>query len=167
MRKRMIFAAAIMVPGFLSPVLAMDRQDIPSLSDEQQITAWGAKWKRLLEAGEVEQLRDMYEPDAVLMTNGEVPREGVDAILAFLASNREAGNRISVDFANEQILVDKDRAYLTAKYWMTIHPANGAPVDVRGRSFLVFRKSDDGVWRLWRDIDNQAPDVLAAERPAG
>lgn len=136
-------------------------------SDTAQIEAWGRNWKRFFEAGDTDSLRAMYEPDAVLMAHGSEPQIGVDAILAFLGRNKAVGNRVRIDFANEDISIDGDRAYLTAKYWMTITPASGAGIDVMGRSFLVYKKGADGTWRLWRDMDNQAPDVRAEDRPAG
>lgn len=139
------------------------------ISDEAKINAWANKWKSAFQAGDVEQLRDMYEPDAVLMANGAVPAKGREAILEFLGRNKAAGNAVTIDFQNEELKIDGDRAYLTAKYWMTITLQTGKALDFMGRSFLVFKKNpaDNGraEWRLWRDIDNLAPDVRAEDRP--
>lgn len=149
-----------------SPAHALDGHTETSQTDEQMIVEWGNKWQQLFEAGDVEQMRDMYEPDAVLMAHGALPQTGVDEILSFLGRNKAAGNRVTIDFTNEDITIDGQRAYLTAKYWMTITLANGQVLDFKGRSFLVYKKNSDGQWRLWRDMDNQAPDVLAEDRPA-
>ncbi|WP_337658845.1 YybH family protein [Sphingorhabdus sp. Alg231-15] len=135
-------------------------------TDEQKIARWSTRWKQYFEAGDTEQLREMYESDAVLMTHGTPAVRGVEAILTFLGRNTKAGNKVRIDFANEEILIDGNRGYLTAKYWMTIERSEGDPVEVKGRSFLVFKKGSNGAWRLWRDMDNQAPDVLTEERPA-
>ncbi len=136
-----------------------------SVADSQQISAWAAQWKQLIEAGHIEKMRDMYEPDAVLMSNGAPPQIGVNAILKFLGRNKVAGNKVTIDFANEDLTLEGDRAYLTAKYWMTITLARGSSINVMGRSFLVFKKNQDKKWRLWKDIDNQAPDVRSEDRP--
>ncbi|MEO9599446.1 DUF4440 domain-containing protein [Parasphingorhabdus sp.] len=165
--KRAIFIAAALVALIPSTsILARAHHVSASMTDTQKIEAWGVKWKRQLEAGDIEPLRDMYEPDAILMSNGSPPQVGVDAILAFLTRNKTAGNAVTIDFANEEIVIDKDRAYLTAKYWMTITIPSGSVIDVMGRSFLVYKKGADDSWRLWRDIDNQAPDILTEGRPA-
>lgn len=158
-------ALAITLPAF-SPAYALDSHTETSPTDEQMIIEWGTKWQQLFQSGNVEQMRDMYEPDAVLMAHGALPQIGVDAILAFLGRNKAAGNKVTIDFANEDITIDGQRAYLTAKYWMTITLADGKVLDFKGRSFLVYKKSGNGLWRLWRDMDNQAPDVLAEDRPA-
>lgn len=129
------------------------------------VVAHGREWKRLYEAGDIAGLRPLYEPDAILMTNGAPILKGVDAILAYLGRLKASGGRATIDFAPEDVTVEGDRATLIAKYWLTIMPTAGAPIDARGRSFLVLKKGRDGAWRLWRDIDNVAPDVTAAERP--
>lgn len=159
---------ALMAPALLSatPVAAAGSPAETGTPDTEQIIAWANDWKRLFEAGDTEKLRDMYEPDAVLMANGAPPQIGVEAILAFLGRNKAAGNKVTIDFANENITIDGKTGYLTARYWMTIQRPDYPPFDVRGRSFLVFRKGDDGRWRLWRDMDNKAPDVRAEDRPA-
>ncbi len=157
-------ALAITLPAS-SPASALNGHAETSSTDEQMITEWGTKWQQLFEAGDVEQMRDMYEPDAVLMAHGALPQIGVDAILSFLGRNKAAGNKVTIDFANEDITIEGQRAYLTAKYWMTITLVNGQVLDFKGRSFLVYQKSRDGLWRLWRDMDNQAPDVAAEDRP--
>ena len=160
----LIFLTFLIVPSVASAGTIAHQANV-SISDEQRITGWAAKWKKLLEAGEIGQLRDMYEPDAVLMANGAPPQAGVEAILAFLGRNKAAGNRVDIDFANEEIVIEGSRAYLTAKYWMSITLATGSTINVQGRSFLVFKQGADSKWRLWKDIDNQAPDVLAEDRP--
>jgi len=165
--KASLIAAVIAISfPMSSPAYALDGNTEKSQTDEQMITGWGKKWQQLFEAGDVEKMRDMYEPDAVLMAHGALPQTGVDAILAFLGRNKAAGNTVTIDFANEDITIDGQRAYLTAKYWMTITLADGQVLDFKGRSFLVYKKSGNGLWRLWRDMDNQAPDVLAEDRPA-
>ncbi|SIN59748.1 Ketosteroid isomerase homolog [Parasphingorhabdus marina DSM 22363] len=148
-----------------TPVAANHAAAEAMAADTRLIIDWGTAWKRHFEAGDTEKLRDMYEPDAVLMANGAPPKTGVDDILEFLGRNKKAGNQVTIDFANEDITIDGKYGYLTARYWMTITPPGARPINVMGRSFLVYKKGDDGRWRLWRDMDNQAPDVRAEDRP--
>ncbi len=152
----------------LSPLPAESQPPMTATQadDVKHIIQWADDWKSHIEAGKIEQMRAMYEPDAILMAHRALPQKGVDAILGFLGRNKSQGNQVTIDFANEEIIVEGKRAYLTAKYWMTITPKNSDSIDVKGRSFLVFKKGLDGKWRLWRDIDNFAPDVTADGRPA-
>lgn len=163
--KSLSMAAAFLLMPLHVAIAAPTSSTQISQSDEQQITAWAKRWKQLLEAGRIEHMRDMYETDAVLMSNGAPPQIGVDAILKFLGRNRAAGNNVSIDFANEDLTIEDDRAYLTAKYWMTITLNRGSTINIMGRSFLVFKKGQDRKWRLWKDMDNQAPDIVPEGRP--
>lgn len=166
MSKCRFLLALIIAPSLaVTPIQAHASTSEAQASDQQQIVEWATVWKRHFEAGDTEKLRDMYEPDAVLMANGAPPQIGVEAILSFLGRNKAAGNKVTIDFANEDIIIDGKTGYLTAKYWMTIQRPDYPPFDLRGRSFLVFSRGDDGHWRLWRDMDNKAPDVRAEDRP--
>lgn len=168
MRFHALLLVLMIAPALaVTPAAAGEPPAAMQSPDRQQIIDWGKKWKRHFEAGDTEKLRDMYEPDAVLMAHGTPPQQGVEAILTFLGRNKAAGNKVTIDFANEEIRIDGSKAYLTAKYWMTISPPGAQPINVRGRSFLVYKKGPDGQWRLWRDMDNQAPDVRAEDRPGG
>jgi len=118
----------------------------------------GAHWQVLYEAGEWAELRTLYADDAVLMTQGQPRIEGADAILAFLQRLPEAGAQVSFRFEPEEAVVEGETGFVTAKYRMDIAFPGKQPSVVVGRSFLVYRWRD-GMWKLWRDIDNLAPDV--------
>lgn len=124
----------------------------------------GARWRALYEAGDWDGLRDLYADDAVLMTHGQEKIEGADAIVAFLQRIPDAGGSVAFDFANEEVVASEseDEGYVTAKYRMTITFPGREPVVVAGRSFLVYKWNGER-WKLWRDIDNLAPDAVAAD----
>lgn len=162
-----IFGFAACTTPTSAPKAASEVERAADLAaDLAAIRAHGERWKTLYEAGDIEAMRDLYTPDAVLMTHGAPKLVGVDAILAHLARLKEAGGRAEIDFAEESLEVDGDRADLVSKYWMTIYPpAEASPIEAAGRSWLTFRRGGDGIWRLWRDMDNQAADVHIAQRP--
>jgi len=118
----------------------------------------GARWQVLYEAGEWEELRTLYADDAVLMTQGQPKIEGADAILAFLQRLSQSGAKVGFRFDPEEAVVEGDLGFVTAKYRMDIAFPGREPSSLAGRSFLVY-KWQDGMWKLWRDIDNLAPDV--------
>ena len=134
--------------------------------DIEQIKAFGDLWAAHYAAGDTDALADLYEPDAWLMTRAQPALKNREAILEFLGSATAAGARVRMTFDNEDIRVEGDLAFLIAKWWLEVLPANGgAPVRDAGRSFLVFRRGGDGKWRIWRDIDNRAADVQVTEGP--
>jgi ketosteroid isomerase-like protein len=137
----------------------------PWSRDQQAIIDHGNQWSALYEAGKVDEMRPLYEADAWLMTQGAPLAKGVDAILAFLKRNKERGNAVSFAVQPEQIVIDGRYAFLISKYWMTITPPGKNAIDLAGRSMLVFKRGKDRRWRIWRDMDNFAPDVRKEDRP--
>lgn len=133
--------------------------------DRQAILDHGELWTSLYEAGAFNDMKPLYEADAWLMTNGAPAAKGVDAIIAYLADSKARSRNVSFAFEPENITIDGNYGFLTSKYWMTIETASPEPLEVAGRSFLVFKRGGDGQWRIWRDIDNQAPDVRIADKP--
>ena len=141
-----------------------DVEHVGPPEDIAAIEAHAAAWARLYAAGDMAAMAALYEPDAWLMTQGVPALRGRDAILDHLG--RSAGGPApDIRFANEQIRIEGDRAYLISKFWLEMPRADAPPVQLAGRSFLVFRKGPDGAWRLWRDMDNAAPDVRWEDRP--
>ena len=57
------------------------------------------------------------------------------------------------------LVIEGDKAFLVTKFAMRITSPDGKTKDTSGRTFLVYRKGADGMWRVWRDMDNYAPDV--------
>lgn len=143
-----------------------DKTAIASLEqDLNGLDEFSLAWRSAYQAGDFELMRDLYEPDAWLMTRDQPARKGVDAILAYFASSRQAGGSAKIKFETEQVNIDGDYAFKTAIWWLDSPHAVGEPVRDSGRSLVIFKRGSDGKWRLWRDIDNNTPDVAIEDDP--
>ena len=134
---------------------------------EAQLAEAGERWRRAYEAQDWETLRSLYTDDAVLMTHGTEKIEGADNIITFLQRLPNTGASVGFQFDNEEVVLGGNYGpdtvgFVTAKYRMDIAFPGSDPTIVAGRSFLVY-KWQDGEWKLWRDMDNQAPDAVAED----
>ncbi len=134
---------------------------------EAQLAEAGELWRRAYMARDWVALRALYTDDAVLMTQGNEKIEGADAIVTFLQRLPNAGADVTFAFKNEEVVLEgdwgpDDKGFVTAKYRMDILFPGRQPTLVAGRSFLVYKWQDDG-WKLWRDIDNLAPDAVPGD----
>ncbi len=157
MNRLLPFAAVMLAAAWPVSVLA---QTDPAVFEARAdlLAAQGERWLELLNQGNWEALRELYTEDAVLMTHGQAKIEGADAIVTFLQRVPRAGGEVEFSFDNEEIMVDDEIGFVTAKYMMTMTLPGREPIVAAGRSFLVYRWEGDS-WKLWRDIDNLAPDA--------
>lgn len=138
---------------------ALPGDDVSKDARQEQLANIGEVWRATYASGDWEALRALYADDAVLMTQGNEKIVGADNIIAFLRRLIDAGAKVEFQFMPEDVVANGDVGFFTAKYRMDITmPDAAAPTIVAGRSFLVY-KWQDGSWKLWRDIDNFAPDA--------
>ena len=149
-------AALALLLGSPAPAIAdVNTSSGPSLAG---LVGAGTRWKQYYEAGDWANLRTLYTEDAVLMSQGQPKIEGADAILTFLQRLGQQGAKVTFAFAPEEVKIEGDLGIVTAKYRMDIAFPGKDPVKVAGRSLLIY-KWQESSWKLWRDIDNFAPDV--------
>lgn len=137
----------------------------PEISENKSLEEFGPKWQAAYQSGDFASMRDLYEPDAWLMTRHQPARKGIDEILAYFKASREAGATAEITFDYEDETIDGDIAVKVSKWWLESPQAIGEPVQDSGRSLVIFKRGQDGIWRLWRDIDNHTPDVTFASKP--
>ena len=101
------------------------------------------------------------------MTRHQPARKGREAILDYFKSSREAGSTAEITFDYEDETINGDIAVKVSKWWLDSPQAIGEPVRDAGRSLVIFKRGKDGLWRLWRDIDNHTPDVTLESKTNG
>lgn len=131
---------------------------------KSQLAGAGEQWRIAYEAGNWDAVRALYADDAILMTQGSEKIEGADNIAAFLKRLSDSGGSAKFRFENEEVTVGPagETGFVIAKYRMDISFPGSEPTVVAGRSFLVYKWQDEE-WKLWRDIDNLAPDAVAED----
>jgi len=128
-------------------------------ADLKALEAFSTQWRTAYQSGDFDAMADLYEPDAWLMTRDQPARKGRDAILEYFAASRQSGATATIVFEREERTINGDHAFQIARWWLESPRALGEPVRDSGRSLVIFRRGNDGKWRLWRDIDNNTPDV--------
>jgi uncharacterized protein (TIGR02246 family) len=136
-------------------------------ADDAALDAFSTAWRTAYQAGDFDALRDLYEPDAWLMTRDQPARKGREAILAYFKASRQPGSTAVITFESEDTVIDGDYAFKIALWRLESPKAIGEPLRDAGRSLVVFKRGEDGKWRLWRDIDNRTPDAPLIVGTAG
>ena len=107
-------------------------------------------------AGDGAGVAALYTDDAALLPPGEARIDGRAAIEAFWQGAIDAGLS---DLALQVDEVEEDGAfaYEVSSFSLAAPGENDTKVTVTGKYIVVWKKGDDGTWRLHRDIWNLNP----------
>ena len=104
------------------------------------------EWSKVAESGDMEKVATYFADDAVMMSPGQQPVRGKQAIRAHLA---EAAKLPGFKIRWEPIegKVSGDMGYLLERTHLTITGPEGAPVTDTMQAVTVWRKAPDGSWK--------------------
>lgn len=121
-------------------------------TDEQAIRGVIAEWIRATESGDVDALAELMTEDMVFLTTGNPPLtkpgflDGMRAILQDALIQTESEIR--------EVRVEGGVGWCWHDLAVRITPRRGGePKEVRGTTFGVYLRGEDGRWRLHRDAN--------------
>jgi uncharacterized protein (TIGR02246 family) len=117
------------------------------------------QWAKLWSARQLDQLIELYAPDAVFLTGQGARISGREAIRALLKS---ALDTINPKLTVHSIVTEQsgNLAYDSGQYLETITPlAGGASHDGKGNYVIVFKRQEDGKWLIIQHVWTDAPAV--------
>jgi len=127
-----------------------------SQTDEQKIRSLIDMWSAATRAGDLTAILNLMTEDVVFLTAGNAHLRREDFVSAF---NSMAG-AVDIDVRSDvqEITVRGDIAVCWNLLEVRVTPAaGGATVKRAGNTLTVFRRGDDGQWRIWRDANMLAP----------
>lgn len=117
------------------------------------------RFEEAFNAGDLEALLNLYEPDAALIPQPGVLATGLDQIGQALQGFLDLGGKITLD--SKTSVVVGDLAYLTNRWSLVGTDPDGNPFEMGATTAEVARSQSDGSWRYV--IDNAWGDLAAGE----
>jgi uncharacterized protein (TIGR02246 family) len=114
---------------------------------------------RALNAGDLDALMAVYDPDVISLPPGQAPRVGKAAVRQMW---QEALSPFAVDvrITTEEVEIAGPWAFERGRFEMGLEPrAGGATVPESGKFLDILRRQPDGAWRYWRVSWNDNPDA--------
>jgi uncharacterized protein (TIGR02246 family) len=105
---------------------------------------------KALNAGDLDALISLYEPDASLMPSPGTVVAGTEAIRAALAQFIAA--KPSITLSPKTLAQSGDLALVTAQWELDMTGPDGKPAKASGQSVEVMRRQADGSWRFAIDF---------------
>jgi uncharacterized protein (TIGR02246 family) len=140
-------------------------------SVKQAIRADEAKWNKDVKAKDTEGLAGHYADDAYFIPPGAAPADGSTAIRQFYATAR-TDPAIDVQITGDKVDVANSgdmaysRGHYTEKY---TDKKTGKVMSGTGNYLAVYKKQDDGSWKIVADFASADPDSakpVPPEKPA-
>lgn len=110
-------------------------------------------------AGDLDALLALYEPDAALIPEPGVVVHGVDQIGPALKGFLDIGGKMKLD--TKKVVIVGDLAYLMNRWSLTATNDDGSPLEMGAVTAEVARRQADGSWLYV--IDNAVGDLAAGD----
>jgi len=122
-----------------------------STIDEQQIRALIELWLDASRKGDLATLMELMTEDVVFLTPGNPPMDKAE----FEQRSRAMTGKLNIDGKADvqEITVMGDAAICWNYLEITVTPEGGEPIRRAGNVLSVFRRGEDGKWRIWRDAN--------------
>jgi steroid delta-isomerase len=117
---------------------------------EQAVRSALATWNADFNAGNADQICDLFAPDLRYDYPG-FPERGYDEICTLLRTSLADRTRtFSYALDIREVIVSGDLAVVRLVWTLTVRPAGGEAVSSREPGMDIFRQQDDGSWKIVR-----------------
>ena len=157
--KRCLFGTIIL---FLAASLAFSQTTNPSTGPEEAperfveakraIDKGNAQWIEAWEKGDAEMLTAIFADDGVILSrNGRIIKGHQQILEREKEAMQSVMRPIKVSVITVNVWLDGDTAYETGKYKYE-HTENDRPATEEGRYVTIWKRQDDGSWKLSMDM---------------
>lgn len=147
--KRLVFAATLTAFSTF-PVISAAQDAATGIAETSE------RFEAAYNGGDAAALAELYTEDAALLPPGAARVDGREEIAALWQGYMDAGVR---DFDLETVEVEDhgESASEVGTFSLTVPDGEGGRAGGQGKYIVLWRRGDDGVWRLHRDIWNDTP----------
>ena len=121
-------------------------------------------WLEAFNAKDIETLFSLYDPESIYANAGAPLMRGVEQIKPWY-QEALANMKGTLLHQEEAALQDGNLAMLLGAYYFQPPAGVTPPVDAHltGRVSLIYRRNQNGDWKLIFDMDNTPPDITPAQ----
>ncbi len=116
-----------------------------------------ADWGSARDAGNVDGVVAVHDPDMLIMTRDQTILRGHDGVRAFYAQNYYEGSTREMFNQVDELRVIGDVAIVIGRFLVIDTPKD---VEAPDYYLIMLRKNENGAWKIYRDIDTPSPDGL-------
>jgi uncharacterized protein (TIGR02246 family) len=133
-------------------------------ADEATIRSQIRDWSAAAQAKDIEKFLSFYAPDGVLMVEQTPDARGTAALREGVVALFSDPN-FALSFEPDTVVVSRssDMAYETGRYTLSVTGPDKKPQTVPGQYVVVWRKQEDGTWKVAVDAPVSDPPPTVAK----
>ena len=126
-------------------------------ADRQAIAAVSAMFAAAENAGDVDQMLQLFADDMIILSPNAPALSGADRIAAATRAAYES-LKVQVEYNSEEIAVFGDWGFDRGTERFTLTPkSGGTPISMNGKYLWLYRRQPDGAWKqsrvMWNSSD--------------
>ena len=139
-------------------LLACKQQRLDTKAEGEKLMQISREWSKSAATHSVEKTLSYWADDAVVMSPGQPPIKGKNAIREMVESTSKIpGFKISWEPLNVFVSESGDMAYMLEQNQITINDSLGKPITEFNKSVTIWRKEPDGSWKNVVEMWNADP----------
>ena len=134
-------------------ILSCNQQKVDTKAEGEKIIQLSKDWSQVASTGDVEKTVSYWAEDAVVMSSGQPPLKGKQAIRKMVEeSYKIPGFRISWQPQTVEVSESGDMAYVIENSQVSFSDSTGKSITQNNKAVSVWRKQVDGSWKNVVDI---------------
>lgn len=133
-------------------------RSVDSKTEGERLMQISRDWSKSASTDSIEKILSYWAEDAVVMSPGQPPISGKNAIREMVAgTSKIPGFKISWEPLSVSISQSGDMAYMIEKNQITMNDSLGKPFTEFNKVLTIWRKDADGSWKNIVDMWNANP----------
>lgn len=150
--KKIIALAAI--SGFFSCA----QNEVDTKAEGEKLMQISREWSKSASTDSVEKTLSYWDDEAVVMSPGQPPIKGKNAIREMIQSmSKIPGFHISWEPLSVEVSQSGDMAYMIEQNQVSFNDSSGRKITEHNKGVTIWKKHPDGSWKNIVDIWNAAP----------
>ena len=137
---------------------ACKQQVTDTKAEGEKLMQLSRDWSKLAGTDSIEKTLNYWADDAVVMSPGQPPIKGKDAIRAMvIETSKIPGFKISWEPLTVSISKNGDMAYMIEENQISVNDSTGKSITEFNKAVTIWRKEKDGSWKNVVDMWNADP----------
>jgi len=141
-------------------LLSCSNHSVDTKTEGENLMQLSRQWAKSAGTDSIEKTLSYWADDAAVMSPGQPPIRGKDAIRQMIISTSKIpGFKISWEPISVFVAKSGDLAYMLEQNQITVNDSTGTPITEFNKSVTIWRKDAAGIWKNVVDMWNAEPSL--------